>query len=99
MQWLSRTPRSTRTSGKLLESGASAEVRTLRVHRGSKRRHEYRGRTFLSDRKVGRRGSRFVVIPARVSLPARGDHPTGRRRSIRLGKLLHTPERVRSFVG
>src|SRR6266403_6280312 len=88
----------TPTSNKLLESAVSVEVRRLPVPRESKRTRECRARKFPSDRKVARRCNRFVVIPARVSLHAREDHPIGRRRSIPSGKLLHTPARGHSFV-
>src|SRR6266567_902672 len=98
MQSPSRMLKSTRTSSESLESAVSAEVHTLQVRQESKRKRECRGRKFPSDRKVARRGNRFVVIAVRVSLRARGDHPTDRRRSIQSGKLSRTPARARSFV-
>src|SRR6266480_1744740 len=99
MRLPSRMLKYTRTLSESLESAVSAEVHTLQVRQESKRKRECRGRKFPSDRKVARRGNRFVVIALRVSLRARADHPTGRTRSIQSGKLLHMPARARSFVG
>src|SRR6266550_4995079 len=98
MRSLSRRPKSTLTSDKSLESGVSEEVRRLRVRQESKRTRGCRGRKFRSDRKVAHRCNHFVVIVERAPLRAREDHRDGQIRSIRLDKLLHTRERVRSFV-
>src|SRR6266496_3887709 len=95
----SRMLKSTRTSSESLESAVSAEVHTLQVRQESKRKRECRGRKFPSDRKVARRGNRFVVIAVRVSLRARANHLIGRRQLIQSGKLLHMPARARPFVG
>src|SRR4029077_2876556 len=99
MRWRSRTPPSTPTLGKLLESAALVEARRLRVHRESKRTRECRAPKFLSDRKVVRPRNRFFVIAARVPKHVRVNHRVGRTRSIRLDKPLHRQEQVRSFVG
>src|SRR5947207_14826777 len=98
MQLRSRMPKSTRTSGKSLESAVSAEVHRLPVRRESKRTRECRARTSVSDHRVARHCNRLLVIAARVSLPVRGDHPICRTRWIRSDKPWHKPEQVRSFV-
>src|SRR6478672_7238429 len=98
MQWRSRTPKSTRTLDKSLESAVSVEVRRLPVHRESKRTRVFRAPKFPLDRKVVRRCNRFVAVAARAPLHARANHPVGQTRLIQLDKLLHTRVRVRSFV-
>src|SRR5213596_25395 len=98
MQWRSRTPKSTRTSGKSLESAVSVEARRLPVRRESKKTRECRVQMFPLDRKVVRRCNRFVVIAARAPLHARANHRVGQTQSTRLDKPLRRPERVRSFV-
>src|SRR5882757_9237093 len=98
MQWRSRTPKSTPTSDKSLESAVSVEVRRLLVRRESKKTHEYRARMFPLDRKVVHRCNRFAAIAARAPLRVRANHRVDQTRSIRLDKLLHTRVRVRSFV-
>ncbi len=62
MQWRSRTPKSTRTLGKSLESAVSVEAHKLRVRLTIKRTRGYRGPKFPLDRKVVRRCNRFVAI-------------------------------------
>src|SRR5438128_9400125 len=98
MRLQSRTPKSTLTSGKWLESAVSAAVRTLPARQESKKTRECRAQTSPLDRKVVRRCNRFVAIVARVPLHARVNRRVGQTRSIQLDKLLHTPVRVRSFV-
>src|SRR6267143_4723500 len=98
MRSRSRRPKSKPTLSKSLESVVSVEVHKLRVHRGSKRMREFRAQKSPADRRVARHCNRLLVIAARVSLPARGDHPIGRTRWIRLDKPSHKPEQVRSFA-
>src|SRR5438552_130711 len=98
MQSRSRSKKSTLTSGKLLESAASAGAHKPLVRQESKRRRECRARTFPADRKVARHGNRFVVVAASVPLHAREDHPVCQRQSIRWDILLRRLGRVRSFV-
>src|SRR4029077_5947004 len=98
MQWRSRTPKSTRTLDKSLESAVSVEVRRLPVRRESKKMRECRARMFPLDRKVVRHCNRFVAIAVRAPLHARANHRVDQTRSIQLDKLLHTRVRVRSFV-
>src|ERR1700694_2180432 len=93
----SRTLRSTPISNRSLGSAASVGGRTLLVHRGLKKTRECRGRKFPSDRKVARRYNHFVAVAARAWLQAHEDHLIGRTRLIRSGRLLRTPEQVRSF--
>src|SRR5438128_10492321 len=93
----SRMLKSTRTSSESLEPAVSAEVHTLQVRQESKRKRECRGRKRPAGRKVARRGNRVVVIAVRVSLRARGDHPTRQRRSIQSGKHMRTAARVRLY--
>src|ERR1700736_354442 len=98
MRSLSRTPTSRTTSGKLLESAASAEAHRLPVHPEPKRTREYRGQKFPLGRKVAHRCSHFVAIAAHAPLRAHVNHRAGQRRLIQLDKLWRRPERARSFV-
>src|SRR3954470_13810897 len=90
--------KSTPTLDKSLESAALVEVRTPPARQESKRTRVFRAPMFPSDRKVARRCNHFVAIAARARLHVRVNHRVDQTRSIRLDKLLHRPERVRSFV-
>src|SRR5260370_28794652 len=98
MRLRSRMPKSMPTLGKSLESAASVEVRRLPVHLELERTRECPAPMFPSDRKAARHCSHFVVVVARAPLHVHVNHRVGRTQSIRSDKLLHTPERVRSFV-
>src|SRR6266849_5406245 len=98
MQSRSQTPRSMLTSNKLLEPAASAGVRKLRVHRGSKKMRECRAHSFPGDHTIARRNNRFPASASRVSKRARVRRRAGRTRLILSDKLLRRPEQARSFA-
>src|SRR5260370_5098305 len=98
MRLQSKKQRSRRTLDKWLEPAASAEVRRPLVRQESKRTRECRERMSPADRRAGRLGNQAVADVALDLWHGRANHRAGRRRSIRLDKLLHTRVRVRSFV-
>src|SRR5436305_3047292 len=93
-----RMQKSTPTSDRLLGSAVSAEVRTPRAHRESKRTRECRAPTFRLDRKFVGPCDHVRAALARAALLAPANRPSDRIGSTQSDKLLHTRVRVRFFV-